>query len=75
MKTPDPIKQYRNKVIEVLKWALNEEYISDEQYNQLKDEIIGIELELYPKKLVEDENGNLIYASEYYYGKPFDEWE
>lgn len=75
MKTPKEIIEYRNRVIELLKWAQDEEFITKEQYEDIKAELYNIELEMYPKKTVRDENGWEQFESEYIYGLPIDEWE
>lgn len=75
MKTPEEIKKFRREVIELLEWALEQEHITKEQFDILKPEVIQIELDMYPKKMVNDENGWPQIASEWVDGKPIDEWE
>ena len=75
MKTPDEIKKYRNEVINVLEWAVTNGHIDKEQAEILKDNILDIELELYPKETVVDENGWTQIKSRWIDGLPFDEWE
>lgn len=75
MKTPKEIIDYRNKVIELFTWAVENGHISEEQSKTLKDNIYDIELEMYPKKKIKDENGWNQFESEYIYGLPIDEWE
>lgn len=75
MKTPNEIKKYRNEVIDILNWAENQGHIEKEQKEILLENILAIELDLYPKKTVKDENGWDQIESEFIYGLPFDEWE
>lgn len=75
MKTPKEIKEYRNQVLSVLKWAISNGHISEEQAQILKENILEIELDLYPKEMVVDENGWPQIKAEFIYGLPFDEWE
>lgn len=50
-------------------------HITEDQKDILKENVYAIELKLYPKKMVKDENGWQQVESEFIYGLPFDEWE
>lgn len=75
MKTPKEIIRYRNLVIDTLKWAVENGHINEEQEEILASNILDIEIELYPKETVVDENGWTQIKSRYIDGLPIDEWE
>ena len=57
MKTPEEILKFKEKIYEMLDWAIGQGHINEEQSQTLKINIEDIELELYPKETYIDENG------------------
>lgn len=76
MKTPAEIIKYRNKTIEVINWAVEQGYIEKQiAEDSIIPSIYDIELDMYPKKMVKDENGWEHPESEFIYGLDIDDWE
>lgn len=76
MKTPKEIIEYRNRVLKLFDWAVGNGFITKEIVEDcLKPNVYEIELDMYPKELVQDENGWTQVKSEWIDGLPIDEWE
>lgn len=57
MKTPNEIIKYKNKVLDILDWAVGQGHINEDQRSILADNIEEIEYDMYPRETYVDENG------------------
>ena len=57
MKTPEEITKYKNEVLDLLAWAVEQGHINQDQENILRENIESIEYDLYPRETYIDENG------------------